>query len=202
MNLEHLYSAVDLVRGDCAHGNPREVTALRTYPVLVATARLPARDAEEAFLRTACLAFAWMPERIRLVAGRLTPAVAAFEGAQADVPIADARAIAALADGLSSLVGATIVLHLANPNAFPIWDEEIERARIGDDPSSYHMSQADHYLAFIDEIRELSSHPLFLTFHHDYCTAYQARLQRWQIRPYPLTEPRVVESAMRELAPD
>ena len=46
----------------------------------------------------------------------------------------------------------------------------------------------------------IAGHPLFLTFHHDYCTAYQARLQCLTIPAYPLTEPRVIESAASELA--
>jgi hypothetical protein len=163
---------------------------------------MPARDAEEAYLRTACLAYAWMPQRIRLVRSELVPAIAAFEAALEDPPRVDTRRIAEVASSLSSLVGATILLHLANPNVFPMWDEAIERTRLLEAPTSYHMGQAKHYVAFIDEIRDLSSHPLFLTFHHDFCTAYQGRLQRLQIPPYPLTEPRVVESAMRELAAD
>lgn len=92
------------------------------------------------------------------------------------------------------------MLHLANPAVFPFWDHRIEGYRLGEEPSGYHMGQSRYYVAFIEEVRELTQHPLFLTFHNDYCTAYQARLQRLRIPPYSLTEPRVVESAIAELA--
>jgi hypothetical protein len=212
MNLEHLYTAVELVRSGCYRDNPRESTRLSTYPVMLASASAPAKSPTEAFLRAACLAYAWMPERVRIEQSHLPSAVAAFEAARGgpDVdpdigPDAERsalreRGIDAIAASLSSVVGASMVLHLAAPGVFPIWDERIERFRLDEEPSPYHMGQARHYLAFMDEIRGLTAHPLFLTFHNDFCTAYQARLQRLRIAPYPLTEPKVVEAAITELA--
>lgn len=202
MNLERLYTAVDLVRSACHRDNPRETTILRTYPVLLAAARAPVKDAAEGFLRAACLAYSWMPQKLRLDQAQLPGAVAAFEAALAEHSVVDERILDPIAASLSSVEGASRVLHLANPGVFPMWDEEIERFRLGEEPTPYHMGQVRHYLAFIEEIRALSAHPLFLTFHHDYCTAYQGRLQRLRIPPYPLTEPRVVESAIRELTVD
>ncbi|EGV17937.1 hypothetical protein [Thiocapsa marina] len=214
MNLEHLYTAVELVRSGCYRDNPREATRLRTYPVMIAAAAAPAASPTEAFLRAACLAYAWMPERVRIDQSHLAPAVSAFEAARAssrsgpqsasDAELAALRerGIDAVAASLSSVVGASLVLHLAAPGLFPIWDERIERFRLDEEPSPYHMGQARHYLDFIDEIRDLTAHPLFLTFHNDFCTAYQARLQRLRISPYPLTEPKVVEEAITELAGD
>ncbi len=199
MNLERLYMSVDLVRGACHRDNPSTSTELRTYPVLVASAQAPAKNPMEAFLRAACLAYAWMPQKVRLDQASLMPAVDAFEAARAEHSV-EARHIEAIAASLSSMVGASTLLHLANPGVFPIWDEQIERFRLEEEPTPYHMGQVRHYLALIEDLRDLSAHPLFLTFHHDFCTAYQGRLQRLRIPPYPLTEPRVVESAIRELA--
>jgi hypothetical protein len=199
MNLEHLYTAVELVRGACYRDQPKEATFLRTYPVMLASARMPARDATESFLRAACLAHAWLPRTLHLDQQALKPAVEVYAAAGAEDARCDAPHVDAIAACLSSVVAAATVLHLANPNVFPLWDRRIERYRIGDEPTSYHMGQARHYVAFIDEIKELSAHPLFLTFHHEYCTAYQARLQQLRIPPYPLTQPRVVESAICEL---
>ncbi|WP_296810199.1 hypothetical protein [Thiocapsa sp.] len=215
MNLEHLYSAVELVRSGCYRDNPREATRLRTYPVMIAAAAAPAASQTEAFLRAACLAYAWMPERVRIDQSHLEPAVAAFEAARgypqsgspsgpqtasdAERAALHERGIDAIAAALSSVVGASMVLHLAAPGVFPIWDERIERFRLDEEPSPYHMGQARHYLAFMEEIHGLTAHPLFLTFHNEFCTAYQARLQRLRISPYPLTEPKVVEAAITEL---
>ncbi|HSO81143.1 hypothetical protein [Thiocapsa sp.] len=207
MNLEHLYTAVELVRNGCYRDNPREATRLRTYPVMLASAAAPAASPTEAYLRAACLAYAWMPERVRIDQSHLAAAVEAFEAArsvaQSGPDAAHAslreRGIDAIAASLSSVVGAAMVLHLAAPGVFPIWDERIERFRLDEEPSPYHMGQARHYLAFMDEIRGLTAHPLFLTFHNEFCTAYQARLQRLRISPYPLTETKVVEAAITEL---
>lgn len=202
MNLERLYDAVGRVRAGGCGGQAREATALRTYPVLLAAARLPARDPTEAFLRAACLAYAWMPEALCLDPARLASAVSACETARGEAAVLGEREIDAVAASLSSVVGAATVLHLVNPARFPLWDHRIERFRLGQRPTPYHMGQARHYLAFVEDCRALTAHPLFLTFHHDYCTAYQGRLQRLRIDPYPLTEPRVVESAISELACD
>ncbi|MBK1644311.1 hypothetical protein CKO25_06510 [Thiocapsa imhoffii] len=206
MNLEHLYTAVELVRADCTRDRHRHATFMRTYPVLLATARAPAPDATAAFLRAASLAYTWVPQRLRLEPGHLSAAVEAFETALAlstDTAAAIAHeGIDAIAACLSSVAGASRVLHLANPGLYPMWDEEIETFRLNEEPTPYHMGQTRHYVDFIEGIRALSGHPLFLTFHHDYCTAYQGRLQRLRIPPYPLTEPRVVESAIRELVTD
>jgi hypothetical protein len=200
MNLERLYTAVELVRSACYRDNSRETTLVRTYPVLLSAARAPAKNAMEAFLRAACLAYSWMPQEVRLDQTHLASAAAAFSAALDDEVVVDERIVDPIAACLSSVIGASKILHLANPGVFPIWDEQIERFRLSDEPTPYHMGQARHYLAFIQEIRALSTHSLFLTFHHDYCTAYQERLQRLRIPPYPLTEPRVVESAIRELS--
>lgn len=207
MNLERLYTAVELVRNGCYRDNPREATRLRTYPVMLASAAAPARTATEGFLRAACLAYAWMPQRVRIDHSQLDSAVGAFEaaraapqaGSDAERAALEERGIDAIAASLSSVVGASMVLHLAAPSVFPIWDERIERFRLDEEPTPYHMGQARHYLAFMEEIRGLTAHPLFLTFHNDFCTAYQARLQRLRISPYPLTEPKVVEAAITEL---
>ena len=210
MNLERLYTAVELVRNGCYRDNPREATRLRTYPAMLASAAAPATNATEAFLRAACLAYAWMPQRVRIDQRHLASAVAAFEVARG-APHTDSeaerialreRGIDAIAASLSSVVGASMVLHLAAPGVFPIWDERIERFRLDEEPTPYHMGQARHYLAFMEEVRGLTAHPLFLTFHNDFCTAYQARLQRLRISPYPLTEPKVVEAAITELTGD
>jgi hypothetical protein len=210
MNLERLYTAVELVRNGCYRDNPREATRLRTYPVMLASAAAPATNATEAFLRAACLAYAWMPQRVRIDQSHLASAVAAFEAArgapqidsEAERIALQGRGIDAIAANLSSVVGASMVLHLAAPGVFPIWDERIERFRLDEEPTPYHMGQVRHYLAFMEEIRGLTAHPLFLTFHNDFCTAYQARLQRLRISPYPLTEPKVVEAAITELTGD
>lgn len=202
MNLEQIYTAIDLVRNSRYRSNARETTMLRTYPVLVSAAQVPAANPVEAYLRTASLAYAWMPQALRLDGAHLTAAAAALESVRGETPAISEQVIDPIAACLGSLIGASKVLHLANPAVFPLWNQRVEGFRLQEPPSAYHMGQSRSYLGFIEEIRDLSTHPLFLTFHHDYCTAFQSRLQRLNIPPYPLTEPRVVESAVSELAAD
>lgn len=199
MNIESLYPAVDLVRSRGYHYDASEATELRTYPMLLAAARLPARDPLDAFLRAAALAYSRLPQRLCVDPDRLSEAAAAFAAVLGGASSSSDQ-IDPIAACLSSLVGASRVLHLGNPAAYPIWDQRVERFRLNHEPSIYHMGQTNSYLSYLEDIREITAHPLFLTFHHEYCTAYQGRLQRLQIPPYPLTEPRVVESAASELA--
>lgn len=200
MNIHQLYPAVARVREGRYGAASKEAGFLRAYPALLIAARLEARDPMESFLRVASLAYGWMPKRLRIDAAALPQAVAAFESAQQEGLVISEALIEPIASCLSSLVGASKVLHLANPSVFPMWGKRIERFRLQREPTPYHMGQPRNYLGFIEDVRSLTSDPLFLTFHHEYCIAYQERLQRLQITPYPLTEPRVVQSATSELA--
>lgn len=200
MNIEILYNAVDLVRASGYRGNPREAAFMRAYPILLSTARLPAPSAVEGFLRAASLAHAWMPRTLRLDMNRLDAAAEAQASARREAPVISADLIEPIADCLGSLVGAAWTLHLSNPAVFPMWGRRVERFRLQTHPSGYHMGQTRNYLSFVEDTQVVAAHPLFLTFHHEYCTAYQARLQRLKIPAYPLTEARVIESAAAELA--
>lgn len=200
MNIHQLYPAVDRVRQGRLDAGSREASFLRAYPALLIAARLETKDPVESFLRTASLAYGWMPHRLRFEEDELPKAVAAFDTARREGVTISEDLIEPIASCLSSLVGASKVLHLANPGVFPMWGKRIERFRLERDPTPYHMGQPRNYLRFVKDVCSLTSDPFFLTFHNDYCTAYQERLQRLHIAPYPLTEPRVVQSATSELA--
>lgn len=200
MNLQQLYPSVARVREGRYAANSKEAGFLRAYPALLIAARLDAKDPMESFLRTASLAYGWMPQGLRLDEAALPQAVAALDAARGEGVIISEDLIEPVASCLSSLVGASKVLHLANPSVFPMWGKRIERFRLQREPTPYHMGQPRNYLGFIEDVWTLTADPLFLTFHNDYCTAYQERLQRLHIAPYPLTEPRVVQSATAELA--
>ncbi|MBK1720158.1 hypothetical protein [Thiocystis violacea] len=200
MNIEILYNAVDLVRASGYSGHPREAAFMRAYPILLSTVRLPAPNPVESLLRAASLAYAWMPRTLRLDISRLDAAAEAHAAARREAPDISVDLIEPIADCLGSLVGAAWILHISNPAVFPLWGRRVERFRLQTTPSGYHMGQTRNYLSFVEETQSVAAHPLFLTFHHEYCTAYQARLQRLKIPAYPLTEPRVIESAAAELA--
>lgn len=200
MDLEHLYPAVARVRESRHSLSAKEAGFLRAYPILLRAARLEAKDGMEAFVRTATLAYGWMPRILRLEEAALPRAVETFEIARTEGVVISEDLIEPIATCLSSLVGASRVLHLANPGVFPMWSKRIERFRLEQEPTPYHMGQTRNYLSFIEDIWKLTSDPLFLTFHNEYCTAYQERLQRLRIPPYPLTEARVVQSATSDLS--
>lgn len=200
MTLERLYQAIERVRGSCLSSRSREATLLRVYPVALATARAPASNPVDDFVRVASLAYAWMPQALRLETAHLDAAAEVLNAARNDASPLSGASIDCLAGCLGSLVGAAKVLHLANPAVFPLWDARVERLRLQETPSAYHMGQSSNYLSFMAEVRAIAAHPLFLTFHHEYCIAYQTRLQCLKIPAYPLTEPRVIESAATELA--
>ena len=200
MKLQQLYPAVARIREGNLRVRSREIGFLRAAAALLAAVRLEARDPMESFLRAASLAYGWMPRVLRLDEASLSQAVESFARARGDGVVISEVLIDPIATCLSSLVGASRVLHLGNPGVFPMWGKRIERFRLQRDPTPYHMGQVRNYLGFIEDVWSLTSDPLFLTFHHEYCTAYQERLQRLRIAPYPLTEPRVVQSATSELA--
>jgi len=200
INLQQLYPAVDRVRRGRLDAGSQETSFLRAYPALLIAARLETQDPMESFLRTASLAYGWTPHRLRFEEDELPKAVAAFDIARSEGVVISEDLIGPIAACLSSLVGASKVLHLANPGVFPMWGKRIERFRLEHEPTPYHMGQPRNYLGFVEDVWALTSDPLFLSFHHDYCTAYQERLQRLHIAPYPLTEPRVVQSATSDLA--
>lgn len=202
MNIENLYPAIARVREHRYGINSKQANFLRAYPSLISAVELPSQGPTDAFLRAASLSYAWMPRVLKLNDNFLSSAVSAFEIARGDGVTISQDLIDPIAACLSSLVGASKVLHLGNPAIFPLWNKQVERFRVGEDPNSYHMGQARNYLSFIEDVWSVTSDPMFLTFHHDYCTAYQERLKRLNIAPYPLTEPRVVQSATSELARD
>jgi len=200
MNIENLYPAVERVREHRFGASSREASFLRAYPALVAAARVDADDPLEPFLRTAALAYAWMPKALKIDEDFLPAAAASFASVKANGMTISRDLIDPIAACLDSLVGASTVLHLANPAVFPMWNKRIERFRLCETPSSFHMGQTRNYLGFIEDVWGITSHPMFLTFHHEFCTAYQERLQRLHIAAYPLTEPGVVQCATAELA--
>ncbi|WP_235596657.1 hypothetical protein [Marichromatium gracile] len=200
MHIERLYQAVELVSASRLRANAPALTRLHSYPALLGAAQAPASGATEAFLRCAALAHAWSTQALRLDTAELGAAIAAFDAARAPEAVVGSGLIDPVAACLGSLENAATLLHLANPARFSLWDRELEAVHLGEPPSEYHMGQARSYLRFLATAQEVIAHPLFLTFHHAFCTAHQARLQRLGIPPYPLSELRVVESAAAELA--
>jgi hypothetical protein len=61
------------------------------------------------------------------------------------------------------------------------------------------MAQTENYVSYVGDFQEIKCDEGFLGFHHDYCMNYQERLRQLAIPPYPLTDLRVIESAVCEI---
>jgi hypothetical protein len=199
LNLETLDRAVDLVRVNRLSDGSPEATFLRTYPAVLVAARARDRAVTETFLMTAAFAYGWMPGTLRVDPRRLEIAARAFETARAEGAQFSEQSVSAVAACLHSLVAASKVLHFASPAIYPTWDSRIERFRQGATPSIYHMSQTENYVTYVADVQGLKREEGFLGFHHDYCMNYQERLRQLAIPPYPLTDLRVIESAVYEI---
>jgi hypothetical protein len=199
LNLESIDRAVDLVRQNRMEEGSSRASFLRAYPALLVAARSRDRAAADTFVLTAAFAYGWIPGTLRVDHRRLEAAARAFEAARAEDAEFSPQAVAAVAGCLHSLIAASKVLHFANPGVYPIWDGRIERFRQGATPSQYHMTQTENYVAYASDVHWITREQGFLGFHHDYCINYQARLRQLAIPPYPLTDLRVIESAVHEI---
>ena len=199
INLPTLDQAVDLMRLNKLSEGSREATFLRTYPAVLVSAKSSDRAVTETFLMTAAFVYGWMPGILRVESQRLDAAAKAFDTARAQDAEFSEGDVKAVASCLQSLVAASKVLHFANPFLYPIWDRKIEKFRRDAPPSQYHMAQTENYAAYVEDIQQVKQEHGFLGFHHDYCMNYQERLRRLAIPPYPLTDLRVVESAVSEI---
>jgi hypothetical protein len=199
INLRNLDRAVELVRVNKLTDGSRAATFLRTYPALLVAAKTSDRAVTETFLMTSAFAFGWMPGSLRVDPDRLDAAAKEFDAARSDGAEFSQATVAAVAGCLHSLVAASKVLHFANPYRYPIWDSSIETFRRNTKPTAYYMAQTENYVAYVKDVQEIKRDEGFLGFHHDYCMNYQERLRQLAITPYPLTDLRVIESAVYEI---
>jgi hypothetical protein len=199
LNLRMLDQAVDLVRVNRLDDGTEDACYMRTYPSALVAARATDRGLIETFLLTAAFVYGWLPASLRVDPDRLQAAAQSFGRARSDDAAFSARDVATVAGCLHSLVAAARILHFANPHRYPPWDPGIEGFRLGAAPSSYHMAQTENYVAYVKDVEKVKREEGFLGFHHDYCMNYQQRLSQLAIPPYPLTDMRVIESAVYEI---
>ena len=203
MDLQNLRRAIEIVRRHTPPPGSRAATYLRTYPALLSIARQSEVDDRTKFLQLATVAYGWMPRIVRLDPAHLDSAIEAFTGAQAATEVTwNEVSIDHVAACLHSVVGASKLLHFANPEVFPIWDRNVERIWRGTDPSQHHMDQPRHYVSYAGRVHELRRAAAFHAFFDEFSRAYKERLDRLEITGYPLTQIRAAEAAAFELAGD
>lgn len=198
LRLETLDQAVELVRVNKLADSSREAAYLRAYPALLAAIGATRRDAD-AFLLAATFAHGWLPGRLHIEPQSLDAAVRAFGRARASEATFAEADVTVVATCLQSLVAASQVLHYANPAVYPTWDARIEGFRRGQKPTPYHMAQPLNYAAYVMDIQGVKRQEGFPGFHFDFCMNYQERLRHLSIPPFPLTDMKVIESAVGEI---
>src|SRR5262245_17433708 len=120
MDLNRLIPAVRRVETNTPAEDSRPATYLQTYPALLMLASSAATDDSNRFLQLAAAVYGWMPRVVRVDATKLDRAVAAFRQAAAATVINESH-VDDVATCLHSVVGASKLLHFANPELFPIW---------------------------------------------------------------------------------
>src|SRR5262249_54678030 len=142
MDLNSLMSAVQRLQANSPPDGSRAATYLRTYPALLALASSPTVDHATGFLQLATAVYGWMPRVIRVDPNHLERATAALRQAREATETGEVTGqVADIAACLHSVVGASKLLHFANPKVFPIWDRNVEGLRRAAAPSQHHMDQ-------------------------------------------------------------
>lgn len=158
-------------------------------------------DDSTIFLQLATAAYGWMPRILRLDPQHLNDAINACKQArEATENTWCAVPIDRITACLHSVVGASKVLHFANPEIFPIWDRNVETFRLSAVPSQYHMNQSQNYKTYAKRVHEIRGTCCFTGFYDDFSRAFKDRLHNLKIPCYCITEIRAIEAAAFELA--
>jgi hypothetical protein len=199
MKLADIYPAIAFVTAHPSVTELRGRTYLATYPGMIAVGATPGVSDEEKFYQLATLVYGWMPRIVRIDPAHSVDAVTAFGlGTSASQTTFRSVPVKSISDCLHSVVGASKLLHFANPNVFPIWDSNIEKFREIPDSDINSVSQ---YLDYVQEVHNIRAEPAFPEFFNVFSSAYSARLTANGIRPYAIGHIRAIEAAAFELAP-
>ena len=182
-------------------GGLRAETYLRTYPSILALARAPEKDVTQ-LQQLMCATYGWMPRILRIDAGFLPAAVAAFSKArEANMENWQEASVDSMAKCVRSVVGASKLLHFVNPSVFPIWDSKVERYRLNCTVLPYsHMGNVEHYQNYVRDVHAMLLDPRAGDFCGQVNNALASRLSTLGIEPYTVTNVRAIEMAAFALA--
>lgn len=197
MNLVDLQPAIESVSASLVVTDLRERTYLATYPGMISIGATREVTNEVKFHQLSALVYGWMPRIARIDPLHVSAAVAALgEAISATDMNYQLVPVKSISDCLRSVVGASKLLHFANPNIFPIWDSNIEvfRKKSGSD-----ITSASQYMAYVSEVHSIQAEAGFAEFYIEFCDAYSARLIASGIPAYSITHVRAIEAAAFEL---
>ncbi|MCD9572349.1 hypothetical protein [Pseudomonas protegens] len=199
MKLIDIEPAIESVTASLAVTDLRERTYLATYPGMISIGATRGVTNDVKFHQLSTLVYGWMPRIVRINPLHTSAAVAAL-GAALSATDANYQSIPVkrISDCLHSVVGASKLLHFANPDVFPIWDSNIEvfRTNPGSD-----MTSVPQYMDYVGEVHSIRREVGFSEFYIAFCTAYSARLKTNGVPTYSIGHVRAIEAAAFELAP-
>ncbi len=199
MKLVDIQPAIGSVIASLAVTDLRERTYLATYPGMISIGAARGVTNDVKFHQLATLVYGWMPRVVRIDPLYTSAAVDTL-GAALWVTDASYKSIPVkrISDCLHSVVGASKLLHFANPDVFPIWDSNIEVFRKKPDSDITSVSQ---YMDYVGEVHSIRRETGFHEFYIEFCSAYSARLATNGVPTYSIGHVRAIEAAVFELAP-
>ena len=201
MNLQDIQPAIAAIQNNLFITDLRRYTYLSTYPdIIVYTQGIDEIQVSQ-FQQLAMMAYAWMPRVLRIDKAHLQLAIQAVNDAtQTTIQNYQNIGIQNIAMCLHSVVGASKLLHFANPNVFPIWDRKIQAFR--DLPNgSYNMSKIQNYIDYVDNTHAIVTEEGFNDFYLQYGKVHVNRLNLSNISLYQVGHLRTIEASAFELAP-
>jgi len=147
------------------------------------------------------MVYGWMPRVLRLNADYIARAASGLRRARLVTETScDEHVVRDLAACLSSVVGASKILHFVNPAIFPIWDSNVEKIHSLKPVSQHHMQQVRNYVAYFNHVHALRRSAQFPDFFQKYNGVNRERLAQLGIDPYQVTEVRAIEATVFELS--
>jgi hypothetical protein len=199
MKLKDIQESLQEMRKRPAPTELRAVTYLATYPSILELGTAKGKFNLDRFHQLAAMVYGWMPRIVRLNSKHKEKALVALSKASESThETAEAVLIQDVANCLHSAVGASKMLHFVRPEVFPIWDSNVERVRLGDEPPYNHMNQTQNYWNYFREVHSIRKENGFDGFLEDYNSVLAERLRACAIAPYRVLAVRAIEAVTFE----
>lgn len=199
MKLANIIPAIESITENRTVTDLRERTYLATYPGMISIGAAPGVTNDVKFHQLSTLVYGWMPRIVRIDPVHVPSAVCALGAAMTATDTTYGNVpVNSISNCLRSVVGASKLLHFANPAVFPIWDSNIEafREKPGSDVTSVRQ-----YMDYVAEVHGIRAEPGFQNFYRDFCVAYSSRLTANGITAYSIGHVRAIEAAAFGLVP-
>jgi hypothetical protein len=202
MKLQDILPALPHMMNGATILNARSRTYLATYPNILKIAARRSNDRRADFYQLALFAYGWMPRVLRIEEAVLPTAIEALQKAESVTHWRDLDidVLGALEKCLSSMVGASKILHFSNPRVFPIWDSKVEAFRCGARAVQQQWMTSNRYLEYVAEVSSIRAEHGFGVFYENFQCAFAKLLGRHGIDSYDVSEVRSIEVCAFEMS--